>query len=282
MTLCAACKSLTSTDRCIYEAMNGIIFCKRHSKVKNPRIWASINNIIPKITLIQKMWRGYHIRRLLRLAGPGALDRRKCSNKEELFTFDEPNTVSPFDYFGFEENGQLYWFDIRSIIQSLDSTDELTNPYTRQQIPSDVKKRLHQIHALRLRRRLQTLHTAEPIRSMDEILLNRFRHVSHILQANDFFGINPESFISIGAINIGFYVISLFEGFNDWANEHANKPDSRRHKYLLYIHDLPIKFQHCTYRQYLYVMSSILLFILNDSPDTFQPCFIIMSGLHRM
>ena len=282
MPLCSACKSKTSTLQCPYECLNGLLFCGRHIKVKEPRIWSTVNNLDSKVTLIQKIWRGYHIRHLLRLAGPGALNRSKCSNTEELFTFDEPKTVNPFDYFAFEENGQLYWFDIRSMIQSLDSTDELTNPYTRQPITADVKKRLHQIHSFRLRRRIQTLHTAEPIRSMNEILVNRFRHVSHILQANEFFGTTPEHFLSLGPINIGFYIISLFEGFNDWANEHITKPDSRRHKYLLYIHDLPIKFQNCTYNQYLYVLSSILLFILNDCPEPFQPCFIIMSGLHRM
>lgn len=282
MPLCSACKSKTSTDQCTYNCLAGLLFCGRHIKVKEPRVWAVVNNLDSKVTLIQKVWKGYHIRYLLRLAGPGVLNRSKCNNKEELFTFDEPKTVNPFNYFAFEENGQLYWFDIRSALQSLDSTDELTNPYTRQEIPSCVKKRLHQLHAFRLRRRLQTLHTAEPIRSMDEILSNRFRHVSHVLQANDFFGISPETFISLGPINVDFYVLSLFEGFTQWANEHITKPDSRRHKYLLYIHDLPIKFQHCTYKQYMYVLSSILLFILNDCPEPFQPCFIIMSGLHRI
>jgi hypothetical protein len=262
--------------------LNGLLFCGRHIKVKNPRVWSLVNNIDKKVTLIQKVWKGYQTRYLLRLAGPGVLNRGKCSNKEELFTFDEAKTVNPFDYFAFEENNQIYWFDIRSLLQCLDSNDELTNPYTRQPIPPDVKKRLHKLHVFRIRRRLSLSHTADPIRSMNEILVNRFRHVSHILQAYDFFGINPDTFISLGPINIGFYVLSLFEGFRDWAIEHTNSPDSRRHKYIMYIEELPIKFQHCTYNQYLYVLSSILLFILNDSPNPFQACFIIMSGLHRM
>lgn len=262
--------------------MNGTMFCKRHIKVKTPRVWSVVNNIDPKVTLIQKVWKGYHIRHLLRLAGPCVLNRTKCSNKEELFTFDEAKSVSPFDYFAFEENNQIYWFDIRSIIQCLDSADELINPYTRQAITADVKKRLHKLHVYRLHRKLPTLHTDPPFRQLNEIVINRFRHVSHILQANDFFGINPESFISLGPINVDFYVVSLFQGFTEWALEHASNRESRRHKYLLYIHDLPIRFQHCSYMQYMYVLSNILLFILNDCSEPFQPCFIIMSGLHRI
>jgi hypothetical protein len=46
------------------------------------------------------------------LAGPCVLNRTKCSNKEELFTFDEAKAVSPLDYFAFEENKQIYWFDV--------------------------------------------------------------------------------------------------------------------------------------------------------------------------
>jgi hypothetical protein len=282
MTLCSACKSLTSMDRCTYTAMTGTIFCKRHIKVKIPRVWSVVNNIDPKVILIQKIWRGYHIRHLLRLAGPGVLNRTNCSNKEELFTFDEAKTVSPFDYFAFEENKQIYWFDIRSILQCLDGANELKNPYTRQDIQSDVKKRLHKLHVYRLHRKLPTFHTDGPFRQLDEIVINRFRHISHILQANDFFGISPETFMSLGPINVDFYVVSLLQGFTEWALEHAGKRESRRHKYLIYIHDLPIKFQHCTYKQYMYVLSNILLFILNDCSEPFHPCFIIMSGLHRM
>lgn len=282
MPLCSACKSLTSMDRCIYEAMTGTIFCKRHIKVKIPRVWSVVNNIDPKVTLIQKIWKGYHIRQLLRLAGPGVLNRSKCGNKEELFTFDDAKSVSPFNYFAFEENGQIYWFDIRSLLQCLDTSNELINPYTRQPVSSDSKKRLHKLHIDRIRKKLPLSHTEDSIRPMDEILLNRFRHISHILQAYDFFGLDPQSFIGIGPINIDFYILSLFEGFSQWAREHIDKKNSRRHKYLLFIHELPIKFQHCSYKQYLYVLSSILLFILNDCSDPFHACFIIMSGFHRM
>lgn len=282
MPLCSACKSKTSTLQCPYECLSGLLFCGRHVKVKDSRIWATVNNIDIKVTLIQKIWKGYHIRELLRLAGPGVLNRSTCGNKEELFTFDDAKSVSPFNYFAFEENGQIYWFDIRSLLQCLDTTNELINPYTRQPVSSDSKKRLHKLHIYRIRKKLPLSQTEDSIRPMDQILLNRFRHISHILQAYEFFGVDPQLFIGIGPINIDFYVLSLFEGFSQWANEHIDKRNSRRHKYLLFIHELPIKFQHCSYKQYMYVLSSILLFILNDCSDPFHACFIIMSGFHRM
>ena len=282
MLLCSACKSKTSDERCLYRAMNGILFCKRHSKVKNPRMWNEVNNVNSKVICIQKVWKGYHIRHLLKLAGPGVLNRNICSNTEELFTLDDSKTVHPMNYFAFEENGKNYWFDVKSILQYLDTTDELTNPYTRQPFATEAKKRLHQLHIYRLRRKLPILHTEPPIRSVDEILDNRFRHVSHILQSNDFFGIKPDTFIALGPVNINFYILSLIEGFSDWALEHADKPSSSRHKYSLYVRNLPLKFQNVSYKQYLYVLSSVLLFILNDCREPFQPCFIIMSGLHRI
>lgn len=282
MPLCSACKSKKSDEQCPHESLNGILFCGRHMKTKSPRLWSAVNSVDKKVVLIQKIWKGYYVRNRLRLAGPGVLNRKVCSNSEELFTLDDPNSVHPFDYFAFEENSKVYWFNVKSMIQCLDSSDELTNPYTRQKTATDVKKRLYKIHMYRIRAKLPTLHTDPPFRPLSDILVNRFRHISHILQANEFFDLNPETFMALGPINIGFYILSLYEGFSDWALEHAAKPASRRHKYLLYIHDLPIKFQNCTYNQYLYVLSSVLLFILNDSSDPFRPCFIIMSSFHGM
>jgi hypothetical protein len=282
MTKCSACKNKSSNLRCENNCLTGLLFCGIHSKTKSPRLWSTVNNIDKKIVLVQKVWRGYHIRYLLKLAGPGVLNRKICNNSEELFTFDEAKTVNPFDYFSFEENSKVYWFDIRSLIQCLDTSDELTNPYTRQSISSDVKKRLSKLFSYRLRRKLPTFHTEPPLKPVSEILINRFRHISHILQANDFFEIKVDNFLSIGPINIRFYLISLIHGFKLWSVEHCMKPDSQRHRYLLYVESIYKKFNNCSYNHYLYIISSVLLSILNDCSDPFQPCFIIMSGLYSL
>jgi hypothetical protein len=281
MPKCTACKSKTSNLQCQNKCLTGILFCGIHSRTKTPRIWSLINNVEPSAIRIQKIWKGYFIRKLLKLAGPCVLKRKDCSNSEELFTFDEKEKVHPFDYFAFEENSKIYWFDIRSMIQCMDNSTELKNPYTRQELSSDARKRLLKLYIYRVRRKLSISHTEPPFRSVEHILLHRFTHISHVLQAYDFFDIKPESFMSLGPFGIRFYVMMLLTQFEEWANEHKNQ-ESQRRKFVTYLTAIAEKFQRAEYEHYLYVLSSVLLFILYDSADPFQPCFIIMSGLHRL
>jgi hypothetical protein len=281
MPKCAACKNIFSSVQCPHDTLIGIIFCGKHSKTKNPKLWVDTSNLESKAIIIQKIWRGYFIRNILKLAGPGVLNRKNCGNTEELFTFDEKEKVHPFDYFAFEENKQIYWFDVRSMIQCMDTSTELKNPYTRQELDSDTRQRLHKIYIYRIRRKLPTSHTEQPFRGIDAILTHRFTHVSHVLQAYGFFDIKPDSFISLGPIGIRFYLMSLIEQFQEWASEHTTA-ESQRKKFLRYLCNIAERFHNIEYNQYLYVLSSVLLFILYDSKNPFQPSFIIMSAFHRM
>jgi hypothetical protein len=281
MPKCTACKSKTSNLQCQNNCLSGILFCGVHSKTKTPRIWSVVNNLNPNAILIQKIWKGYFIRKLLKLAGPCVLNRKECSNAEELFTFDEKEKVNPFDYFAFEENTKIYWFDIRSMIQCMDNSTELKNPYTRQELTTDTKKRLLKLYIYRVRRKLSISHTEPPFRTVEQILIHRFTHISHVLQAYEFFDVKPETFMSLGPIAVRFYLMILIEMFQDWANENKNV-DSKRNKFVNYLSAVADKFYQAEYEHYLYVLSSVLLFILYDSVDPFHPCFIIMSGFHRM
>jgi hypothetical protein len=235
----------------------------------------------PKAILIQKIWRGFFIRRLLKLAGPGVLKREVCSNTEEVFSFDEKHEVHPFDYFAFEENGKVYWFDVRTMLQTMSTSTDLKNPYTREDLSSETRKRIHQLYIYRLRRKLPISHTEPPLRTIHEILTHRFIHVSHVLQANDLFDVNPNTFMALGPIGVRFYTMKLIELFKEWSDEKPT-PISNRKKYVDYLQNIFARFQNIEYNQYLYVLSSVLLFILYDSKDPFQPCFIIMSAFHTM
>jgi hypothetical protein len=281
MPQCGCCKNILSTLRCPHDALTGLRFCGKHSRSKNPKLWADVNNTEPKAILIQKIWRGYFIRNILRLSGPGVLKREVCSNTEELFTFDEKEKLYPLDYFAFEENGKIYWFDIRTMIQCMDNSTELKNPYTRQDMSSESRKRLHKLYIYRVRRKLSISHTELPFRTLDQILTHRFTHISHVLQAYDFFDVNPNTFMSLGPLKVRFYVMLLIEQFQEWSDE-QKIANTQRRKFVNYLCNVAEKFHNIDYGQYLYVLSSVLLFILYDSKDPFQPCFIIMSGIHRM
>ena len=131
--------------------------CGKHAKAKNPRVWAEICRLDKNAVLIQKIWRGYSVRWWLELAGPGVLKRSLCHNEEELVTLDEKTSTHPFDYFGFEENGNVYWFDVRSIAENSNMNIEPLNPYTREPLSMNTRKRLRHLCLRRYRKQLYNL-----------------------------------------------------------------------------------------------------------------------------
>jgi hypothetical protein len=143
--LCISCKNKASADRCQTLAIKGLQFCGRHVKVRTPRIWTEVNNIVPKVILIQKIWRGFSIKNRILQCGPGVLARTLCHNHEELVTMESKDRQYPLDYFGFEEDGRVFWFDIHTI--STIMFDKLTpaNPYTRQPITLETRRRLRRL-----------------------------------------------------------------------------------------------------------------------------------------
>lgn len=126
-------------------AISGLQFCGRHAKVKTPRIWAEINNVEPKVILIQKIWRGFFIRNCMAECGPGVLKRAVCHNDEELVTLESRNRQYPLDYFSFEEGGKVFWFDTASISRCVFDSPKPLNPYTRQPVSLETRRRLRRI-----------------------------------------------------------------------------------------------------------------------------------------
>jgi hypothetical protein len=93
MALCESCKNKNSLDRCSSPALKGLLYCGKHAKVKNPRVWKIINKLDGKVTLITKIWRGYHLRKLLKLAGPGLFNKSLCVNQDELVSLEPIKTI---------------------------------------------------------------------------------------------------------------------------------------------------------------------------------------------
>ena len=87
--ICASCKNKTTLERCPSQAIKGLLFCGKHAKTKVKRLWADLNNGKKYAILLQKVWRGYFIRKRLKLAGEGVLNRKDCHNTEELVTLDD-------------------------------------------------------------------------------------------------------------------------------------------------------------------------------------------------
>lgn len=279
---CASCKNKTSSEQCGSKPLKGMIMCGKHVKVKNPRLWKDINCLDDKVVIIQKIWRGYIIRHWLKMAGPGVLNRSVCHNDEELVTFDEKKSVNPFDYFSFEEGGKIYWFDIRSLSENCMLKVEPLNPYTREPLTIDTRRRLRQLCIKRHRKNLNNMHNVFDKRSVDEIILSTWTHVCQIIVENGFFDMSPLYFTSLNKTRLFIFNTIIQKDLVALAAEHTSTL-SRRHKYVFWMKRVLGEFSTLTDNKRLsYLTARVLATILNDCLDNYGICFIIMSALHRL
>jgi len=249
--------------------------------MKYPRIWKDVNQLDSKIIPIQKLWRGYILRKWLKLAGPGALNRNICHNDEELVTMDDKKSVSPFDYFSFKENDKVYWFDIRSIVEASIFNMVPTNPYTRQELSIDTRQRMRKVCMMRQRRKLLNEHT-ESKREIGEVLRASWTYICQIIVENGFFDMSPLYFMSLNRTQLYVFVTMIRNDMIALAAEHTS-PESRRNKYVFWLKRLEEQHEANVFVLELsYFTAKILSTILNDLTEPYPMCFIIMSAMHRL
>ena len=283
ISVCSACKNKTSTDRCPNKVLKGLSFCGTHAKSKTRRIWSDVNKLDNPATLIQKVWRGYFIRHWLKLAGEGVLNRKNGHNEEELFTMEGKNSVYPLDYFSFEENGKLYWFDIRSLAEYGLKDTTPRNPYTREALTIETRRRLRTLCVMRYNHRLANRHDPNAERSYEDIMKSGWIQICQIVHENGFFDeMKPEIFIAMPKFQLSL-VLSMFKrDLISWAAEHTFA-NSRRHKYVQWIRRLMTEYaKGIEHDRFTFLASRVIMAMMNDSVSQYDVCFMFMSALYRL
>jgi hypothetical protein len=282
MVLCASCKNKTSTEQCPSQAMKGLLFSGKHAKTKNKRLWADVNNGNQKATVIQKIWKGYFLRHRLKLAGEGVLKRSACHNTEELVTLDEKEKVNPLNYFSFREADKLYWFDVRSMYHILKRSARPENPYTRQPLTIETRRRLRDICRIRKKLEIENYHDPPLPEHFSELVDEKWLTVCQIIEENGFFDMNHLLFSSLNRSQM-YVLINLIQmDIVAFATEHSIR--SRRYKYIHWMRACITNFEknRANRLQCSWSVSKVLLSILYDCPENYPICFIIVSALTRL
>lgn len=277
MNKCLACKNKTSVERCQAATVPGLAYCGRHVRAKVPRVWSVVNKLDEKTVCIQKTWRGYAVRSRLALSGPGVLKRAVCHNDEELVLLEGKTDVHPFDYFAFEEGGKIWWFDIRSIIGCLNSALLPLNPYTRQPLDMDTRKRLRAMYMYRIRNHIATVHSAPP-KSPEELLTLQWLRLSQILVENGFEDARPALFNRLTRTHLYILLAYISRDMTDLARTHPKT--SVRHRYATSLNrEYDTFYKHTTPHLRF---ATMLVRILNHTVEPYTFCFLIMSALFRL
>ena len=266
--LCSSCKNKNSTEQCRSNAIKGLLFCGKHLNMKEKKLWCSVTQNNKYALIIQKVWRGFFCRNLIKLAGEGVLNRSKCHNEEELVTLQSKTSLSPNEYFSITESEKLYWFSISSINQW--TRTNMTNPYTRQ--PLEIKDRIRLRELCRIKRKFNSVTLHQPDNKVD----SKWVEICQIIEENGFFDMNPLFFQELNRVGL-FHLMSLIlTDLIAYASGNRNRQS--------YVNLVKAKLKNyknvsCNFSERV---ANTLLFILYDCVNNYDICFIIVSARCRL
>ncbi len=274
-----SCKNKTSSDRCSNKALLNFTMCKIHIKSKSPRIWSIVNNIDPKIIKVQKLWRGYKVRNWIKLAGPGAMKPGIRNNTEDMFSMEQH--VLPTEYFGFEEDGKVYWFDIRTFLQYMNTSSNLINPYTRKELTIGTRKRARELCIRRRINKLPIYCNVQSDKSFLQVTSDLWKTVSQVIEENGFHDVNPLLFESLNNVQLFVVMTMISNDIKIWAAEHKSIL-SQRWKYFNWLKKLTRFVYENDKTASSYSTAKVLSTILCDSVEPYSICFVIVSAMYRL
>lgn len=272
---CASVRKKGSLEQCTAKPVFGHTLCGRHAKSKHPVLWADVHSGKSKnIVKLQALVRGWFVRKRLQWAGPGVLLRKQCVNDEDLNTFTEKDKVHPFEYFGLEENGKIWWFEYPTIWRWMIQNTKPTNPYTKVPLSVDTRKRLRKIWGLG-QRYFQPLVEEAP--SLNERLFQRWNVLCQCFEDNGFGDFDPRLFMRLNKNELLVMFQLIYEDIQTVFND---KDPAKRQLLELCSRCRTTSIAHTNLYilQAPYYMSLLLSFL----KDPYPLVFIILSALYRI
>lgn len=272
---CDAVKNKKSTEQCKANALFGIRFCGRHSKAKNVKIWKEVNahRLLP-LTRFQSIFRGWLLRKRLKLAGKGVVHRAGIVNDEDPITFLEKEKIHPLEYFSFEDNDKLWAFEFSSIWVWCRKSFTPTNPYTKNPLSQDTRKRLREIWGLRLRHRLPVPPDSD---IFGERLEERWNIICQSFVDNGFVDVHPRMFLDIRSYHLNMVFRMLQDDFSGKKNAGIVKRG---------LYGMCMSYSRCfrnaTPVQSLFYGLFTLMKMVTLPRDPYIVIFWIMSALYRV
>jgi hypothetical protein len=269
MAQCASVKNKTSTDQCNARAILGYTVCGRHAKSKVVRLWADVNREkVRRFTRVQALFRGWRVRKVLVLAGPGVLKRAGCVNDEDLVTMEAKDRQYPFDYFGIEEAGKVWWFDFATVWEWTIRSVTPSNPYTKVLFAHADLARLRKLHLYRRRHKLAV---PLPSRDLRENIVRRWTVLTHVFRSFGFEDAHPEQFANLDHTNLRIAFRFLMDDVR-----HMAKPNHR----LCAIVHRGFTANNLSNSGYLITSLNLLTIALTDS-RSYDIVFLLLSALYR-
>jgi hypothetical protein len=86
-------------------------------------------------TKIQKMYRGYIVRKMMSLHGPALKNRSLCSNETDFATMEPLSEIENNSFFSYADQKKfVYGFNVTSLISMMKTKSKVINPYNREKL----------------------------------------------------------------------------------------------------------------------------------------------------
>jgi len=265
---CASVRNKTSTDRCSLKALMGHTLCGKHARAKSCQLWADVHRQrLSRLPKVQALYRGWRVRTVLALSGPGVLRRGNCVNDEELVTLESKDRQYPYEYFGIEEGGRIWWFDFATAWEWFTRSVTPTNPYTKTPISHEALGRLRKLHLWRRRWRILV---PPPPRDLKENIIRRWTVLSQIFRGYGFEDAHPEQFANLSSANLKIALRFLSEDIDAMP---------RPNKRMLGIIDRGLGYVASSTTSMIYSLN--LLTIMMTDSRSYDFVFLLLSALYR-
>jgi hypothetical protein len=201
------------------------------------------------------------------------LCRTVLANTEDLHTMTETSRISPFDYFGFTENGKTWAFEFPTLFAWVLRSANPVNPYTKVPLSSDTRKRLFRMWSYRVR------HRRAPALTMDarDELPHTANYLAQIFADNGFTDIGPQSFLELPKSTwVQFFWMLQRELIAMYA-----ETNRLRRRGLMICRRMNFFVPNTTPSQYALIAQENLLRLLTYPRDPYLMCFTILSCFYR-
>jgi hypothetical protein len=102
-----------------------------------------------KSIIIQRLFRGWVVRYLLRLKGPAFKNASLCVNDSDFVTMEPLNEMSKDIFYSYKDSKDfIYGFDITSLIQMLQKKNKIDNPYNREKLNNTIITQIKTLYNL--------------------------------------------------------------------------------------------------------------------------------------
>ena len=243
--------------------------------MKVPVRWADVHrHKSPRIARVQGLIRGWLLRKRLALGGPGVLCRKNLANDEELVTCMEKERQHPLEYFAFEENGKVWWFDFASLWRWSIQTHEPANPYTKVPLSNEARRRLRAVWGYNQRNKV-LLPPESP--QYSQRLQQRWNILSQIFADNGFTDVHPNNFLNLRKNELQAMLVLLERDIQVVLRDR----DSGRER-ILRLCRAPLYSRNITEpARYTMWVTYILILILSVPKDPYVMTFSVLSALYR-